>query len=243
MIPLRDTLTVERTPWVNRTILALNVVVFAVQVAIAEAGEIVIGLFGFIPARLFNPEAYGYSVFEVGVTLITSLFLHGGYVHLVGNLIYLAIFGNDIEDALGHVRYAVFYLLCGAGGSIAHALVFPASTIPSIGASGSIAGILGAFLLLHTTAKIVTLFPLVVSWVIAEIPALVYLPIWFVMQFANGWLALASARSVQEVAGVAWWAHIGGFAVGVFVGAIAAIRARRRRRLTSADLQRTARVS
>ena len=116
-----------------------------------------------------NPAAYGYSMFEVGVTLVTSLFLHGGFVHLIGNMIYLWVFGGAVEDALGHARYAIFFVVCGAIGSLTHTLLFPHSTVPSIGASGSIAGILGAFLVLRPKARIVTLLPLVVYWAMVEI--------------------------------------------------------------------------
>jgi membrane associated rhomboid family serine protease len=217
MIPIRDTLTLTRVPWVTRTLVVLNLAVFTVQLFAGRTAEVMIQVFGFIPARLLDPARFGYSWLESGLTLATSLFLHGGYVHLVGNLIYLWIFGDDVEERLGHGRYALFYLACGAAGSLTHAWLFPSSPIPSIGASGSIAGLLGAFLLLHPKAKIVTLVPLIVSWLMVEIPALVFLPIWFGVQFLNGWLALASAEGVQEVAGVAWWAHVGGFSMGVVV--------------------------
>jgi len=120
-----------------------------------------------------------------------------------------------VEDALGHVRYLLFYIAAGAFGSVAHTLLFPASQVPSIGASGSIAGILGAFLVLRPRAKIVTLFPLVVYWAMAEVPATLFLPVWAALQFFNGFLSLASAHATQEVAGVAWWAHVGGFAAGI----------------------------
>jgi membrane associated rhomboid family serine protease len=118
------------------------------------------------------------------------------------------------------VRYFVFYIACGAIGSLAHTLLFPQSAIPSIGASGSIAGLLGAFLVLRPHAKIVTLFPLVVYWAMAEIPAIVFLPVWFGMQFFNGFLSLEAARRVQEVAGIAWWAHVGGFVFGAAVAGV-----------------------
>jgi membrane associated rhomboid family serine protease len=220
MIPLRDTLQTTRKPWVNYFLLTLNIAIFAFQFVSGEFGERLVTIFGFIPHRFFNPEAYGFTMFEVGVTLVTSLFLHGGFVHLAGNMIYLAIFGDDIEESLGHSRYFLFYVGCGTAGSLTHAILFPASTIPSIGASGSIAGVLGAFLLFHPKAKIVTLFTIVVSWAIAEIPAIVFLPIWFFMQFLNGWFSLASAQQVQEVSGVAWWAHVGGFSFGVILGLV-----------------------
>jgi membrane associated rhomboid family serine protease len=208
-------------PVVNRVLVAVNVLVFVVQLFLGEMTERIIQTFGFMPARLADPAAYGYAPWEVAITLVSSLFLHGGFVHLIGNLIYLWVFGGAVEDALGRGRYLLFYLACGAAGSLTHALLFPGSDIPSIGASGSIAGILGAFLVLRPRARIVTLFPLVVYWAMAEIPALLFLPVWFAMQFFNGFLSLQAARGTQEVAGVAWWAHVGGFVFGMAVAAIA----------------------
>jgi membrane associated rhomboid family serine protease len=220
LIPLRHTLERHRTPVVNRALVAANTILFLAQLFLGSMTERMIMTFGFIPARLIHPEAYQYAGWEVAITLVTSLFLHGGFVHLAGNMIYLWVFGDAIEDALGHLRYFLFFLACGAAGSLTHALLFPASTIPSIGASGSIAGVLGAFLVLRPHARIVTLFPLVVYWAMAEIPAIVFLPVWFGMQFFNGFLSLEAARRVQEVAGVAWWAHVGGFVFGAAVGVV-----------------------
>jgi membrane associated rhomboid family serine protease len=220
LIPLRHTLERHRTPVVNRALVAANTILFLAQLFLGSMTERMIMTFGFIPARLVQPEAYQYAGWEVAITLVTSLFLHGGFVHLAGNMIYLWVFGDAIEDALGHLRYFLFFLACGAAGSLTHALLFPASTIPSIGASGSIAGVLGAFLVLRPHARIVTLFPLVVYWAMAEIPAIVFLPVWFGMQFFNGFLSLEAARRVQEVAGVAWWAHVGGFVFGAAVGLV-----------------------
>ncbi|HEX2834587.1 MAG TPA: rhomboid family intramembrane serine protease [Thermoanaerobaculia bacterium] len=206
--------------------MAANVVVFFGQLLLGPMTERVIQTFGYIPARFLNPAAYGYAWWEVGITLVSSLFLHGGFVHLIGNLIYLWVFGGAIEEAMGHVRYFLFYLACGAAGSLTHTLLFPASTIPSIGASGSIAGLLGAFLILRPHARIVTLFPLVVYWAMAEIPAILFLPVWFGMQFFNGFLSIQAARGTQEIAGIAWWAHVGGFVFGMAVAAIVRTAAR-----------------
>ena len=205
---------------VNRALVAANIVVFVAQLFLGAMTERIILTFGFIPARFLNPEAFHYEPWEVAITLVTSLFLHGGFVHLAGNMIYLWVFGGAIEDVLGPMRYLVFYVACGAAGSLAHTVLFPASAIPSIGASGSIAGLLGAFLVLRPRARIVTLFPLVVYWAMAEIPALVFLPVWFGMQFFNGFLSLEAARRVQEVAGIAWWAHVGGFVFGAVVAIV-----------------------
>jgi membrane associated rhomboid family serine protease len=226
MIPLRHTLPPARPPLVNRVLVAANVLVFTAQLFMGQMTERIIQTFGYMPARLLDPEAYGYAPWEVGITLVSSLFLHGGFVHLIGNLIYLWVFGGAVEDELGHTRFFFFYIACGAAGSLTHTLLFPRSTIPSIGASGSIAGLLGAFLVLRPHARIVTLFPLVVYWAMAEIPAIVFLPVWFGMQFFNGFLSIEAARRTQEVAGVAWWAHVGGFVFGALVAALFRIFAR-----------------
>jgi membrane associated rhomboid family serine protease len=220
MIPIRHTIERTRPPLVNRALVAANVAVFLAQLFMGEMTERVIQTFGFMPARLVDPRAYGYAGWEVSITLVTSLFLHGGFVHLVGNLIYLWVFGDAVEDAIGHFRFFVLYITCGAIGSLTHTFFFPHSTVPSIGASGSIAGLLGAFLVLRPHARIVTLFPLVVYWAMAEIPAVLFLPVWFGMQFFNGFLALQSARGTQEVVGIAWWAHVGGFLFGALLAAL-----------------------
>jgi membrane associated rhomboid family serine protease len=221
MIPLRHTLPPRSTPVVNRGIVIANGIVFMAQLFLGQRTETIINIFGFVPARLVHPAAYGYSMFEVAITVVTSLFLHGGFVHLIGNMIYLWVFGGAVEDALGHVRYFLFFIVCGAIGSLTHTMFFPHSTVPSIGASGSIAGILGAFLVLRPRARILTLLPLVVYWAMVEIRAVVFLPVWFAMQFFNGFLSIAAAHGTQEVAGVAWWAHVGGFLFGAAVGFMA----------------------
>src|SRR5436189_5200823 len=155
MIPLRTTLERKKPPIVNGALVAANVLVFIAQLFMGEHTERVIQTFGFLPARLVDPAAFHYAPWEVGITLVTSLFLHGGFVHLIGNLIYLWVFGGAVEESLGHLPYLLFYLACGAVGSLTHTLLFSMSVIPSIGASGSIAGILGAFLALRPKARIV----------------------------------------------------------------------------------------
>jgi membrane associated rhomboid family serine protease len=226
MIPLRHTLQMHATPVVNRGLVIANAIVFLAQLFLGPMAERIVQTFGFIPARFVHPSAFHYQTWEVAITLVTSLFLHGGFVHLFGNMIYLWVFGGAIEDVMGHVRFFFFYVACGAAGSLMHTFLFPGSLIPSIGASGSIAGLLGAFLVLRPHARIVTLFPLVVYWAMAEIPAVVFLPVWFGMQFFNGFLSLESARRTQEVAGIAWWAHVGGFVFGAAIAAF--FRSRRK---------------
>jgi membrane associated rhomboid family serine protease len=220
MIPLRHSLPRETVPVVNRTFITANLVLFAAQLILGSETERVIRTFGFIPARFVDPAAFHYAFWEVVVTLVSSLFLHGGFVHLFGNMIYLYVFGDAVEDALGHGRFALLYIACGALGSLTHTMFFPHSNVPSIGASGSIAGLLGAFLILRPKAKIVTLFPLVVYWAMAEVPALVFVPVWFALQFFNGFLSLEAAKQTQEVVGIAWWAHVGGFLAGVILSLI-----------------------
>jgi membrane associated rhomboid family serine protease len=218
MIPIRQALPQKRPAIVNHALVTANCVIFVAQVLLGARTEMLINAFGFIPARLVHPAAYGYTTIEAVITLFTSLFLHGGFVHLAGNMIYLWTFGGPVEDALGHGRYLLFYVVCGVVGSLTHTLLFPGSAVPSIGASGSIAGVLGAFLVLRPRARIVTLFPLVVYWAMAEVRAMLFLPIWFAMQFFNGALALAAAQKTSEVVGIAWWAHVGGFLFGALVG-------------------------
>lgn len=217
MIPLRQTWPRRTTPVVNHWLVYANIAVFLVQLFMGSSAERFIETFGYIPIRLLHPQLFGYTSPEAAITLLTSLFLHGGIVHLFGNMIYLWVFGEAVEDAFGHVPYFFFYIAAGVIGSLTHTIVFPRSPIASIGASGSIAGVLGAFLVLRPRAKIVTLFPLVIYWAMAEIPAALFLPVWFVMQFFNGFASLAAAKSTQEVAGIAWWAHIGGFLFGAAV--------------------------
>jgi membrane associated rhomboid family serine protease len=214
LIPLRHTSPRQTTPFVNRGLVACNVAVFVIQFFMGNDAESLIRTFGFVPMRLLDPAAFGYARWEVLITLVTSLFLHGGFVHLLGNMIYLWVFGDAVEDSFGHGQYLAFYLGCGMIGSLTHTFFFPASPIPSVGASGSIAGVLGAFFVLRPRARIVTLFPLVIYWAMAEVRAALFLPVWFAMQFFSGFLSLASARGTQEVSGVAWWAHVGGFAFG-----------------------------
>jgi membrane associated rhomboid family serine protease len=226
MIPLRHTLPRHKPPIVNRILVIVNVAIFIAMLFMGDRAEVVMDRLGYIPARMINPAGYGYTWFEAAVTLVTSLFIHGGFVHLFGNMIYLWVFGDVVEDALGHLRYLLFFVACGVVGSLTHTVIFPQSAIPSIGASGSIAGILGAFLVLRPRARIVTLFPLVIYWAMAEVRAIVFLPLWFALQFFNGFASLAAAARTQEAIGIAWWAHVGGFLFGAAVGV--GVRLRRR---------------
>jgi membrane associated rhomboid family serine protease len=162
---------------------------------------------------------------ELGFRLITSMFLHGGWAHIIGNMLYLWIFGDNVEDRMGHFRYLLFYLLCGWTASYAHILSDPTSRIPSLGASGAIAGVLGAYITLYPHARVVALLPLGIFLHTFQIPALFFLGFWFLQQFLMGSMALT--EETAQTGGVAWWAHIGGFVAGLVL--VWVFQSRRRR--------------
>jgi membrane associated rhomboid family serine protease len=167
------------------------------------------------------------------LTLFTAMFLHAGWLHVIGNLLYLYIFGDNVEDVLGHGRFLVFYLLCGLISFLVQILFHPQSMVPNIGASGAIAGVLGAYLILFPRARIITLLPLFVFFTVVEIPAYFFLGIWFLIQFLSG--AAMIGRATATSGGVAWWAHIGGFVSGVLLLMVFAPRGRLRRRSSGGD--------
>jgi len=211
MIPLHDDNPTRRPPIVTVAFIAACVLVFLWQFSLDDqGGERAVYSFGFIPALLFTDQrlAPELAMAPPFATVLTSMFMHGGWMHLIGNMLYLWVFGNNVEDAMGHVRFVVFYVVCGAAAAFSQGIVDPASTIPMIGASGAVAGVLGAYLILHPRAKVLTLIPLGLAFPILHLPAMLVLGIWFVMQFVNA--ALSGGGP-----GVAWWAHIGGFVAGL----------------------------
>jgi membrane associated rhomboid family serine protease len=214
MIPLRDTNPRRTVPVVNILLIIANVLMFVWEVGQGPYLERSLAVVAFIPARFWTyPLAIVPNAFSVGI----SMFLHGGWLHLGGNMLYLWIFGDNIEDRLGHVRYLIFYLLCGGFATFAHALMNPASTIPSIGASGAIAGVLGAYLILFPHARVLTLIPIFIFVTIREVPAILVLGLWFVLQLFVGF---ASLGMPSDAGGVAYFAHIGGFAAGIVLIAL-----------------------
>ncbi len=209
MIPLKDSNPTERFPIITVVFIALNILVFLYQASLGDdAVASFIGAFSLVPARLLHAGTMLPGPVPVGITIFTSQFLHGGLLHLIGNMLYLWIFGNNVEDAMGRSRFIVFYLLCGAMASMAHALMNAQSNIPMIGASGAISGILGAYVLLHPRARVLTLFTLGFFIRMIEVPAMMVLGFWFVFQFLNAVVA-------KGAGGVAWYAHIGGFLAGL----------------------------
>ncbi|HJX37836.1 MAG TPA: rhomboid family intramembrane serine protease [Anaerolineae bacterium] len=210
MIPLGDSVPSERTPFVTYALIALNVLVFSWELVLGPRADRLIYTWGAIPADVvaWRQEP------AVLLTLVTSMFLHGGWFHLIGNMLYLAIFGNNVEGIMGYKRYLGFYLLCGVVASLAQVLIAPVSTAPGIGASGAIAGVLGAYLLSFPRARVFVGIFLLVYMEVVALPAILVLGFWFVMQLFNG-IAVIGASSEAIMGGVAWWAHIGGFVAGL----------------------------
>ncbi len=213
MIPLKDRNPTRRVPIVNIIIIVLNIAVFMYQVSLGRGLEGFLYKFGVVPDAISNSISTVQLSPKVFFPLFSSMFLHGGWLHLGGNMLYLWVFGDNVEDKLGRGRYLVFYLLCGIAASVAHIIIDPHSTIPTVGASGAISGVLGAYLLMFPKARVLTLIPIFVFLQFAELPALVVLGFWFVMQFFNGLISLG--YETAGMGGVAWWAHIGGFVAGM----------------------------
>ncbi len=226
MIPLRDSVPRRTYPFTNNLLILLNIGAFVYQLAQGPALEEFLLRWAFIPDRLFHPLAWGLSPLASLETVFTAMFLHGGFLHIAGNLLYLWIFGDNVEDALGHARYLFFYLASGVSAAFLQTIVNPASTLPNIGASGAIAGVLGAYFVLYPRARVVTLVPLFFLFPLVEVPAGIYLLFWFVMQFWMGSADLAAAGRRGHGGGVAWWAHVGGFVGGIVL--VLLMRPRRR---------------
>lgn len=188
-----------------------NTLVFIYQWGLGpESGERFIRSFALIPARMFHAQAAGDGAVPVAVTVFTSMFLHGGFLHVAGNMLYLWIFGNNVEDAMGRMRFVFFYTLCGFLAAFSHALTNTSSPVPMIGASGAVSGVLGAYLLLYPRARVLTLVPVFYFIRIIEIPAVFVLGFWLVLQFLSVLMSAGSGGG-----GIAWFAHIGGFIAGL----------------------------
>jgi len=216
MLPIRDTIRSYNFPIVNWAIIGLNAFIFLSEIALSPGErEMIIQNFGMIPARipLTNPALLLSDPLAV-FSLFSHMFLHGGWLHFLSNMWTLYIFGDNVEDRMGSGRYLLFYLLSGLVAGLAQIVALPDSTIPAVGASGAIAGVLGAYFLLFPTSRVITLIPVFFFPWFVEIPAVIYLGFWFVLQLFSGitFLALPSSASMG---GIAWWAHIGGFVFGM----------------------------
>jgi membrane associated rhomboid family serine protease len=202
MIPLRDVIPSRTTPYITITIIVLNAVAWLFELSLPrELLPVFLQVYGVVPGRFH------------ALTLLTSMFLHGSWMHVIGNMWYLWIFGDNVEDRVGHGRFIVFYLLCGCVAALGQVAIAPTSLLPTIGASGAIAGVMGAYLILYPHSRVLTLIPLIIFWEVIEIPALVLLGFWFLMQlFSAG--AIAATASTGG-GGVAFMAHVAGFLTGV----------------------------
>lgn len=213
MIPLYDINRRQTFPFVTILLIVANVLVFFFQLSLSPAAEQrLVFLYGMIPARLEVALAGGDVTLAQAVTpLLTSIFLHGGFLHLLGNMWFLWVFGDNVEDRMGHARYLLFYLLTGIGAGVVHTLFNWGSPIPAVGASGAISAVMGAYVVLFPGSRVVTLVPLLIFWFMARVPAVVMIGYWFALQFLSGVYSLAGPHG----GGVAWWAHIGGFVLGM----------------------------
>jgi membrane associated rhomboid family serine protease len=207
MIPLRDTVQSSRFPVVTVGIICVNAFVFLIEINLGSLGlEQLFHSWGIVPLRFTHPRLEA-NYF----TLLSSMFLHGGWMHIIGNMWSLWIFGDNVEDRMGRAGFLCFYLLSGLAAGAVHIMTNPYSRVPTVGASGAIAGVMGAYLLLFPHSSVVTLVPIFFFMQVIEIPAVLFLGFWFITQLFSGTLSLAAGT---QAGGVAWWAHIGGFAVG-----------------------------
>jgi membrane associated rhomboid family serine protease len=203
MIPLRDVIPSRTTPYITITIIVLNALAWLFEVSLdPETLNRFLTVYGVVPAYFSAP------------TLITSMFLHGSWMHIIGNMWYLWIFGDNVEDRLGHGRFIIFYLLCGIAAALGQVFMDPSSTLPTIGASGAIAGVMGAYFVLYPQSRVLTLVTLIIFWEVIELPAYVLLGFWFLLQlFSAG--SIAVTASSHGSGGVAFAAHVAGFLVGM----------------------------
>ncbi|PWC53231.1 rhomboid family intramembrane serine protease [Azospirillum sp. TSO22-1] len=214
-IPLYDDNPTRRTPVVTIALIALCILVYGWQVSLGpRGGELAVYAYGVVPAVLFGyaelPDAL--QVVPSWATVATSMFLHGGVLHLGGNMLYLWIFGNNVEDSMGRGRFLLFYLLCGAAAALTQSLASPLSEVPMLGASGAIGGVLGAYLVLHPRANVRVLMWIIIFVRLINVPALIVLGVWFLGQILSG-----VATPTSDEGGVAFWAHVGGFVAGALL--------------------------
>lgn len=212
MIPLRDTVKPRTFPIVNMVIIILNVIIFLLESTLSEVGLTEFFYrFGVIPSWFTqNVEAGNFT--EAVIPLFTSTFLHGGWLHIISNMLFLWVFGDNIEDRMGHFKYLLFYLVVGGIGNITQIMANPQSVTPIIGASGAVAGILGAYYISYPKAKILALIPIVFFFTFLEVRAAFFIIFWFVLQVFNGVFSITTVGN-----SVAWWAHIGGFLSGLII--------------------------
>lgn len=213
MFPLKDSIQSESFSYVNYIIILANIMVFFYELSLGSRLNMFFLEYGFIPKKLFMPGDI-ISVKEKVVPMFTSMFIHGNFFHLLSNMYFLFIFGDNVEDRFGHIKYLIFYIFFGLVALLTQTLLFPDAEIPTIGASGAVAGVMGAYFIMFPYAYVKTLLIIIIYITVVDIPAVIFLGLWFFIQFING--SLQSMMGLQG--GVAWWAHIGGFVIGVLFG-------------------------
>ncbi len=214
MIPLRDSTRSETVPIVNYTLIAANVAVFLYELSLGSHLNQFIFDYGLVPGQLLEIIHSGNVSLGTFLPIFTSMFIHGGWMHLLGNMLFLYIFGDNVEDRFGHGWYLAFYFVSGIAAASTQTYFNPGSDAPMVGASGAIAGVLGAYVCMFPSARITTLIPIIFFFQIVDLPAFLFLGIWFLLQAVSGVLSL---RIGSDAGGVAWWAHIGGFAAGAIL--------------------------
>lgn len=236
MLPLSDPDLVRRHfPILNVALIVLNFLVFFYMLTLSPTGsDIFIYRFGFIPVELIQGTSITTATLPDGsmvniaspispwLTLFTSMFIHAGWLHILGNMLYLWIFGDNVEDRFGHFKYVFFYLLSGLAAAFLQTIIIPSSDIPNVGASGAIAGVLGAYMVLYPSSRVRTLLLITIFPVITRIPAFILLVLWFLLQLVSGVGSLGSAD-----AGIAYFAHVGGFLFGMFIAGVVRVMSRR----------------
>lgn len=229
MLPLKDNNPTETFPFITVSIIILNIAIYIYQLSLGHDYERFIFLMGAIPNKIINnSDVIPMISLPAFLTIYSSMFLHGSLLHIIGNMLYLWIFGNNIEDVLGHIRFIFFYLICGSMAAFAHILTDIDSKIPMIGASGAVSGVLGAYILLYPRAKVLTLVMIGFFVRVVKIPAVFLLGFWILIQFLFGMTSLTVRDSSG---GVAWFAHIGGFITGFILINIFKLKRRVRRRI------------
>jgi len=214
MIPIRDRNPSGTFPFVTVSIIALNIMVFLFELSMGQGLDSFLFQFGVVPIKVYySTDIPDSNIINTYFPFLSFMFLHGGFVHLIGNMWYLWIFGDNVEDRLGRVKFIIFYLICGIGSAIVHVYFNSQSEVPCVGASGAIAGVLGAYMVTFPRARVLVLIPLFIVWQTIELPAIIVLGFWFLIQFFSGTASISSTHG----GGVAWWAHIGGFVLGVIL--------------------------
>ncbi len=210
MIPLKDNIRTTKIPFVNYTLLALNILIFVYELSLGSSLNPFFREYGLIPAKFLSTDSF--DLYERIKPFFSSMFIHGGWFHIIGNMLFLYIFGDNVEDEVGHFNYLFFYLICGFCAALFQIFSDMSSAVPMIGASGAVSGVLGAYLVFFPYSKILTLVPIFIFIQLIYIRASIFIMIWFLIQFIGG---VVISKSLSITGGIAFWAHIGGFICGI----------------------------